>query len=59
MFSVSCLLVRNISSSISYLKTSFFVGVELSFDWKSELFIAMREFNLMYRMCIKVIREKK
>lgn len=58
MSSVSCLLVRNMTSRISYLKTSFFVGVELSFNWKLELFITMRVFNLMYRMCIKVIRDK-
>lgn len=41
-----------------YLKTRFFVGVALSFSWKLELFLTMREFDLMYRMCIKTIREE-
>lgn len=47
------------SDTSYYLKTKFFfVGVELSFNWKLELFVTMREFDLKYRMCIKVIREK-
>lgn len=59
MSNVSWLAVKNITSDISYyLKTRFFVGVALSFSWKLELFLTMREFDLMYRMCIKTIREE-
>lgn len=53
--------MKNIKSDVSYyleIRLSF-VGVELSFSWKLEVFVTMRELDSKYRMHIKVIREKK